>query len=71
MDMENGDLPDSAHPRLYELTFDMATGAATSRKVSDVMCEFPRVDERLTGAPARPGSGARAAARGLRRCSLC
>jgi carotenoid cleavage dioxygenase-like enzyme len=61
MDMENGDLPDSAHPRLYELTFDMATGGATSRKVSDVMCEFPRVDERLTGAPAasqrRAGSG--------------
>lgn len=49
--MENAELPDSAHPRLYEMSFNMDTGESTSRNVSDVMCEFPRIDERLTGAP--------------------
>ncbi|KAK9839226.1 hypothetical protein WJX81_002592 [Elliptochloris bilobata] len=49
MDMENGEVPDLMKPRLFELSFDMASGRAESRKVSDVICEFPRIDERLTG----------------------
>ena len=54
MDMENGEVPDLMKPRLFELTLDLASGRADSRKLCDVTCEFPRIDERLMGArPAR------------------
>ncbi len=54
MDMENGEVPDLMKPRLFELTLDLASGRAGSRKLCDVTCEFPRIDERLMGArPAR------------------
>ena len=50
MDMENGEVPDLMKPRLFELTLDLASGRAESRKLADVTCEFPRIDERLMGA---------------------
>ncbi len=42
-------------PVAYEWRFDMKTGAVREAAVDDVTCEFPRVNETLTGRKARFG----------------
>ena len=49
LDIGEEALPDSAQPRMRELTFNLATGEASSRQLADVICDFPRVPEHLTG----------------------
>ena len=36
-------------PRLREMTFNLATGEASSRQVADTVCDFPRVPLSLVG----------------------
>lgn len=50
LDIGEEDLPDSYQPRMREMTFNLATGEATSRQLADVICEFPRVPDDLIGA---------------------
>ena len=50
LDIGEEDLPDSYQPRMREMTFNLATGEATSRQLADVICDFPRVPDELTGA---------------------
>ena len=40
-------------PYLHEWRFNLKTGKTTERKLSDVMVEFPRMDNRLLGAQSR------------------
>ena len=40
-------------PYLHEWRFNLKTGKTTERQLSDVMIEFPRMDNRLLGAPSR------------------
>lgn len=47
--------PDEGPPFLWRFTLDLATGTVTERQLSDVAMEFPRVDERRVGRPARWG----------------
>ncbi|KAK9918068.1 hypothetical protein WJX75_000916 [Coccomyxa subellipsoidea] len=49
LDIGEEEMPDSAQPRMREMTFNLATGEATSRQLADVICDFPRVPEHLTG----------------------
>ncbi|MFG2284779.1 carotenoid oxygenase family protein [Streptomyces sp. NPDC048595] len=53
-------------PCLWRWTIDLAAGTVSEEQLDDQFCEFPRVDDRLTGRPARfghaiaaegPGSG--------------
>ncbi len=50
LDLSEDNLPDSFQPRMREMTFNLATGEASTRQLADVICEFPRVPEHLTGA---------------------
>ena len=50
LDIGEEDLPDSFQPRMREMTFNLATGEASSRQLADVICEFPRVPDHLIGA---------------------
>ena len=48
------DIGDDQHnttslPRLREMTFNLATGEASSRQVADTVCDFPRVPLDLVG----------------------
>jgi carotenoid cleavage dioxygenase len=42
-------------PRLWRWTIDLNTGTVTEDQLDDRPVEFPRIDERLTGLPARHG----------------
>jgi carotenoid cleavage dioxygenase-like enzyme len=55
------DIGDDQHnstslPRLREMTFNMATGEATSRQVADTVCDFPRVPLNLVGEQTDPAA---------------
>jgi hypothetical protein len=54
LDIGEEEMPDSAQPRMREMTFNLATGEATSRQLADVICDFPRVPEHLTGVQTLP-----------------
>ncbi|MCB1016609.1 MAG: carotenoid oxygenase family protein [Acidimicrobiales bacterium] len=42
-------------PALWRWTIDLVAGTVTEAALDDRPCEFPRVDDRLTGRPARHG----------------
>ncbi|MEW4568150.1 carotenoid oxygenase family protein [Tautonia sp. JC769] len=42
-------------PRLHRWRFNLATGRATEETLDDLPCEFPRINDALTGRPARFG----------------
>ncbi|MEU9118695.1 carotenoid oxygenase family protein [Streptomyces sp. NPDC048506] len=44
-------------PCLWRWTIDLASGTVVEEQLDDQLCEFPRVDDRLTGLPARYGHG--------------
>ena len=50
-DLDIGDQDTSGNtlPCLREMTFNMATGEASSRQVADTVCDFPRVPLDLVG----------------------
>ncbi|MEU5210977.1 carotenoid oxygenase family protein [Streptomyces sp. NPDC020742] len=51
------DLGGVAPPCLWRWTIDLAAGTVTEEQLDDQLCEFPRVDDRLTGQAARFGHG--------------
>ncbi|MEV5509129.1 carotenoid oxygenase family protein [Streptomyces orinoci] len=44
-----------AVPVLWRWTIDLARGTVAEEQLDDTRCEFPRIDDRLAGAPARYG----------------
>ncbi|GAU66801.1 putative dioxygenase [Streptomyces sp. NBRC 110611] len=44
-------------PCLWRWTIDLASGTVIEEQLDDQLCEFPRVDDRLAGLPARYGHG--------------
>ena len=38
-------------PRLHRWRFHLATGATTEETLDDLPCEFPRINDALTGRP--------------------
>ncbi|MFI9720916.1 carotenoid oxygenase family protein [Streptomyces sp. NPDC052396] len=42
-------------PALWRWTIDLARGTVTEEQLDDTPCEFPRIDDRLAGKPARYG----------------
>lgn len=42
-----------ADATMWEWTLDLTSGVATERALDDLACEFPRIDDRLTGLPSQ------------------
>ena len=42
-------------PVMWEWSLDLGTGRVGERQLDDTACEFPRIDNRLTGLPAATG----------------
>lgn len=49
-DIGDNETSSASMPRLREMTFNLATGEASSGQVADTVCDFPRVPLNLTGA---------------------
>jgi carotenoid cleavage dioxygenase len=46
---------DALRQYLTRLTIDPASGAVSARRLSEIVCEYPRIDERVCGRPYRYG----------------
>ncbi len=49
LDIGDQDTSGKTLPHLREMTFNMTTGEASSRRVADTICDFPRVPLDLVG----------------------
>ena len=49
LDIGDQDTSGKTLPHLREMTFNMITGEASSRRVADTICDFPRVPLDLVG----------------------
>jgi carotenoid cleavage dioxygenase len=53
--VETGAFTESPRARLYRYTLDLTAGTARAEALDDQTCEFPRIDDRVTGRPHRYG----------------